>query len=357
MTIALVGQNLNIKFYQNFNRLIVNYLFTKQFVLFFLWCSICICQTNRESVIAKDGDGIYSILRNNGYNPGKYKNEFIELNKEKINSNNEIYIGKSYLLPTKKETASDNSANKTSEHTIFGDENKIITIEDAKLKGGVFYLVAGHGGPDPGATTYYKNKLIAEDEYAYDVTLRLARYLLEHDATVYMIIKDPNDGIRDSEILEVDYDETHHDGTKIARSQKIRLRQRTALINKLYKKHKGQYQRVIVVHVDSRSKGKNIDVFFYHHKGSKTGKKLTENIHTTFKKKYAEYQPNRIYDGNISTRALYLVKYTYPPTAFIELGNISNAKDHKRILKYDNREALAKWIYLGLREDFENNNK
>ena len=33
-----------------------------------------------------------------------------------------------------------------------------------------------------------KNKVIAEDEYAYDVTLRLARMLISHSAKVYLII-------------------------------------------------------------------------------------------------------------------------------------------------------------------------
>jgi N-acetylmuramoyl-L-alanine amidase len=32
----------------------------------------------------------------------------------------------------------------------------------------------------------YNGKLIAEDEYAYDVTLRLARMLISNGAKVYM---------------------------------------------------------------------------------------------------------------------------------------------------------------------------
>ena len=76
-----------------------------------------------------------------------------------------------------------------------------------------------------------------------------------------------------------------------------------------------------------RSKGKNIDVFFYHHKNSKNGKRLAENIHESFKQKYAKHQPNRHYSGTVSSRSsLYLVKNTLTPMVYIELGNIKNKK-------------------------------
>lgn len=72
----------------------------------------------------------------------------------------------------------------------------------------VYYLISGHGGPDPGAIENYGGQLIAEDEYAYDVTLRLARELLSHGAAVHIIVQDENDGIREVRALELDTDET-----------------------------------------------------------------------------------------------------------------------------------------------------
>ena len=38
---------------------------------------------------------------------------------------------------------------------------------------------------------------------------------------------------------------------------------------------------------------------------------------------------------------------------FIEIGNIRNKKDQRRILEPDNRQALAKWISEGVILDFE----
>ncbi|MFK7813024.1 MAG: N-acetylmuramoyl-L-alanine amidase, partial [Maribacter sp.] len=175
-----------------------------------------------------------------------------------------------------------------------------------------------------------------------------------HGADVYIIIQDPNDGIRDERILEIDHDEVAYGDKVIPLNQTARLRQRVEIINHLYSKNKGKFQRLVVTHVDSRSKGQNIDVFFYHHEKSKNGKKLAESIHRTFHKKYKKYQPNRPYTGTFHDRTgLYMVKRTHPAMAYIEIGNIRNKKDQKRILEPDNRQALAKWISEGVILDFE----
>lgn len=323
-----------------------------------------LAQSPQKTVIAGEGDGMYSILRSNGLNPVKYSKEFIELNKKNLGPDNGLYTGRTYLLPVAEQIEEKDTvqvspqppvppAKKVLSYPIFGEGYSSVPIDSEKLKGSVYYLVSGHGGPDPGAVEKYGGKLIAEDEYAYDVTLRLARRLISNGAKVYMIIKDKDDGIRDQRILEVDYDEVNHPSRKIYRSQKLRLRQRTKTVNHLFTKHTHLYQRLIVTHVDSRSKGENIDVFFYHHKNSKKGKKLAENIQTTFKQKYAKYQPNRKYSGTVGPRSdLYVIQNTTPAMVYIELGNIKNAKDQKRILDFENRDALAKWIAEGLEVDF-----
>ncbi len=340
------------------------------FLFTLLFHTVSIAQTTQKTVVAIKGDGVYTILRKNGLDPIKYYRDFIELNKENLNSNDKLYIGKKYLLPINKELIIDtkntlidstsikkidspSSKIKEIEYPLFGKKYSNISIENNALEGTVYYLISGHGGPDPGAIEKYNEKLIAEDEYAYDVTLRIARKLLSKGAKVYVIIQDNDDGIRDKRLLEIDYDEINYPKAKIKRSQKLRLKQRTETVNSLYLKHKGSFQRLIVTHVDSRSKGKNIDVFFYHHKNSKKGKKLAENIQSTFKKKYAKYQPNRIYSGTVGSRSnLYVIKNTLPAIVYIELGNIKNKKDQRRILDYENRDAMAKWIVEGIVSDF-----
>ncbi len=114
-----------------------------------------------------------------------------------------------------------------------------------------------------------------------------------------------------------------------------------------------KYQRVIVIHVDSRSIGANVDVFFYHYPGSTKGKSTAKTLQQMFADKYEEYQPNRGYEGTVSSRNLLVIRKVLPPAVFIELGNIQNEKDRKRFINPDNRQALAKWIVEGLIEDFK----
>lgn len=335
-------------------------------------------------VVAKEGEGIYTILRENGLNPSEHLQLFLELNKENLGENNKLYLGRTYLLPNVADSLlatsnASNSENTPSPSTVsdppesnplknsgleeeglalnvpyFGKAYENLKVKDQQLKGAVYYLLAGHGGPDPGALGKYGPYLLSEDEYAYDVTIRLARRLMEHGATVYMIIQDENDGIRDENILLNDTDEICYPAETIPLNQRDRLRQRTKAVNKLYATHKGAYQRMLAIHVDSRSKGENIDVYFYHHENSPSGKKLADNIHAKIKSKYDRHQPNRNYFGSVSTRSsLYVIKYSHPPAVFIELGNIKNDKDQRRFVIADNRQALANWLLEGMLADYQ----
>ncbi len=336
--------------------------------LLFILCGGILCVYGQDSlptIVAQKGDGILSLLRKQGMNPYEAYDDFIALNMDNLRDSVHLYEGRSYKIPqlpmdtvavvdSIQRQSTKIKEIKGKEYSIFGKKYALVLPKSERLKGTVYYLVSGHGGPDPGAMAVYRGKSIAEDEYAYDITLRLARELIAHGATVHIIVRDPDDGIRDDRILEIDRDEVNYPKETIPLNQVARLKQRVEAVNKLYLKNKGKYQRLIVTHVDSRSKGQNIDVFFYHHEKSKNGKKLAESIHTTFQAKYKKFQPNRTYSGTFGDRtSLYMVKKTHPAMAYIEIGNIRNKKDQRRILDPDNRQALAKWISEGILLDYE----
>lgn len=235
----------------------------------------------------------------------------------------------------------------------MGSRYATIPTLDGQLSGTVYYLASGHGGPDPGAIGKYGKQRLPEDEYAYDVTLRLARLLIQHGAAVYMIVQDRNDGIRDVAVLPIDYDEVAYPNQAIPLNQTSRLRQTTTAVNSEYARHKGRYQRFVTIHVDSRSKGETTDVFFYHHPQSKVGLRLARHIHKTFLANYRRHRPARPYMGRVSSRgSLYVVKNSHPPTVFIELGNIQNSLDQRRFLIPQNRQALANWMCQGILTDY-----
>lgn len=233
----------------------------------------------------------------------------------------------------------------------FGSENKI-RKESEKLKNQVFYIIAGHGGPDPGAMCSKSGHSLCEDEYAYDVSLRLAKNLLINGATVHMIIQDPNDGIRDETYLKLDRDEICKVEGTIPLNQRQRLDQRSNAVNKLYRQESRdgitKTHKVIAIHVDSRSTSLRQDVFFYYAPGSNSGKKLATDIQNTFKEKYAIHQKGRGYSGSVTSRNLYVLRKTAPTAVYVELANLQNVNNQKRILPYTNRQVLANWLYEGL---------
>ena len=217
----------------------------------------------------------------------------------------------------------------------------------------MYYIISGHGGPDPGAVCKECPSKLCEDEYAYDVSLRLARNLMQHGATVHMVVQDENDGIRDELYLKCDHDEKLMGKTAIPINQKKRLQDRVHTINKLYKAHKKQgvkIQRAIEIHVDSRNKNTRQDVFFYYNKNNKKSKDLAETIQSVFSSKYEQHQKDRGYEGFVEDRGIYMVRNVVPDMVFVELANIRNNSDQQRLIINTNRQALANWLFEGLRK-------
>jgi len=340
------------------------------FFLFVILSCLNVQAQNYPVVQAQKGDGIYSLLRRNGLEPTKYIKTFISINKSKLGKNNSLFAGRNYFLPlagnraevvdaevnnvAPHKTETKGNPLKTIVYPLFGKKYQTVTIKDHKLKGAIYYLVGGHGGPDPGAMGKLNGHVLCEDEYAYDVVLRMSRCLMEHDAKVYLIIQDLNDGIRDEPYLIQDRTETCYPHDRIPLNHLARLKQRVDVVNKLYIKNKGVYQRMLVVHVDSRSKKENIDVFFYHDKRSKTGKKMAETMKNIFQNKYDYYQPNRGYSGTVSSRNLYVLKHSYPTAVYMEIANINHLHDLQRLIIVSNRQALAEWMTEGILTDYKN---
>lgn len=235
----------------------------------------------------------------------------------------------------------------TRTYAIFGRKYQDVPLLDSKLKGKIFYVEGGHGGPDPGAMTKVNGRSLCEDEYAYDVSLRVARELIMHGATVYIINRDLNDGIRDGDFLLCDSDEKTYPDLKVPLAHKPRLTQRSDAVNAIYEKYKKlgiTDQRLIVIHVDSRGKAQQTDTFLYYQNGNETSHKIAKRMQQTLESKYARY---RDYKGSLTTRDLHMLRECKPNTVYVELGNLRNDFDRKRLMIKNNRQAIASWLAEG----------
>lgn len=339
----------------------------------------------QQKATPRAGEGISSFLLRHNRSPKKYYDDFIELNKQKLGKNNVLKVGMTYVIPPVKKsttasakttpakntgarnTASESAGTKqpsskakstkigtTINEPLFGKQLANVKITSNRLAGACFYVVSGHGGPDPGAIGKVGRYELHEDEYAYDIALRLARNLMQEGAEVHIIIQDAKDGIRDDSYLSNSKRETCM-GDAIPLNQVQRLQQRCDKINALYRKDRKNhsYCRAIFIHVDSRSKGKQTDVFFYYSNKKGDSKRLANNMKDTFESKYGKHQPNRGFSGTVSGRNLYVLSHTTPASVFVELGNIQNAFDQRRLVMNSNRQALAKWLMEGFLKDYK----
>lgn len=314
----------------------------------------------QEKAYPKNGEGIELFLKRFNRTGSYYQKEFIRLNKSKLGRNNMLITGVKYTIPPLKKDEQPAKSESTSKRRkgyepLFGKGLASYNVESNELKGACFYLVSGHGGPDPGAIGKMGNHELHEDEYAYDIILRIARNLMIRGAKVHIIIQDSKDGIRNDMYLKNSKRETCM-GKAIPLNQVRRLQQRCDKINQLNKSDKESYKRALFIHVDSRSRSKQTDVYFYN-TGSRASRNLTNTMKNVFQRKYAHHQPGRGFRGTVSKRDLFVLRNTTPVAAFIELGNIQNKYDQQRIVLSNNRQALANWISEAFVIDYKNYKK
>lgn len=331
-------------------------------IVFFIACacSILMADDQSKTTTPRSGEGIYGMLRRNGYSAAD-KDEFVRLNKKKLGKNESLILGVKYLLPAK---AGSTKAGAKNRNPLFGKQHEEYTIKSEKLKGSCYYLVSGHGGIDPGTTCKIDGKEICEDEYAYDITLRLAKNLLEHSAKVYIIIQDTVNGIRNDKYLLHDRSEVLIDGAAIPEAQTARLEQRVSKIHQLNSKVKESYKRVLFIHIDDAPPTSFKDIYFIYKKGCETSRWFSESLRKKLEEKYRQHRPNRKYSGyvqankaNSKEKTILVLDKIQIPAVLLEIANIRHVPNQSRFMEYTNRQRVADWLTEGLIADYTKNKK
>ena len=89
-------------------------------------------------------------------------------------------------------------------------------------------------------------------------------------------------------------------------------------------------------------------MYFYHKIGDQKSANFAETLRSTLEEKYAFYRKNRAYTGTVTSRDLHMLRECKPTSVYIELGNIKNPNDQKRLVIQSNRKAVAQWLFEGL---------
>jgi len=279
-------------------------------------------QDSLQTVVAKDGDGIFSMLRNEGIDIVKYYAEFLELNEEKIKNGSHLIVGEEYVIPDAPDSFKRRGTKivmpDARETPIFEGELATLNIKDSTLKHAVFYVLTNKGkGIEEGVKKSKDG--IAE---------RMARKLLQSSARVYLL----NSSSIDSLDL-IDF---------------------VSVINKKYLKHTGDYQRLLVINTDAIGTKAKTDVRVYHYAESKEGKKFADNILKVFGKNTIKYKSlNEYAEVFIDADNIAFAKNILPTITFIDMGT-KRANDKKALKVTTNKKNIADLITSGIFSDYSN---
>jgi len=176
---------------------------------------------------------------------------------------------------------------------------------------------------------------------------------------VVVTIRD--EGIRDIKFLPGDSDEVFVDGQAISDDLKTRLKQRTSLVNKIYRSASTvRHQRFLSLHIDFRSNDQtHVDFDLYHFEPSGDGRQMASILQQTISLNYSSRLGGRDFVGKIvgqpEESSFFVIRKTKMPAVLLELANINNELDQLRFIVIDSRQRIAEWLCDGLIEDWELN--
>ncbi len=291
-------------------------------------CSFIFAQDLPDTVIAEQGDGIFSLLRKQGLDPVKHYAEFLKLNEGKIKDGSFLQVGVAYQIPKAtdsfKKTGVQILGDNGTEEPIFDEELANMSLKSDKLKDAVYYLIV-------------ENDAHQDNGFVRETTQNLASELMVHGAKVYIMGND---------VPEIEA------GNEAGLSQTQNMDTYIDAINKRYLQNSGKYQRVLVIRANAVTGKGNMNLAVYHYNKSEEGQRLAENIQNVFKKNSVSRSPennNMIFEDSNS---LYLAKNTLPAVSLLTLDNDAPKSAEEKISVRPNKKLLANLLTNGIMNDF-----
>lgn len=284
-----------------------------------------LAQEKPYKVVAEQGDGIFSMLRKQGLDPVAHYQEFIELNKETIKNGSFLQVGKEYYIPYTSESFKNAGIRvllaSDTEEPVFDKGLKNLSRKSEALKNVVYYLIT-------------ENDTNAQNDFAKDVELNLAKNLLENGAHVFVL--EPS-------------------GMSFSKKEKEELELMGAYveaINKRFLKHSGKYQRLLVIRANGEIKGR-MDVSVYHHEKSNEGKRLAQNLREVFAKHGIKNRSSKDIEAIFEDEnTLYLAKNVLPAVSLLDIDGGSDESNAKSIEVISNKNSMAQWLANGILKDY-----
>lgn len=314
---------------------------------FWLFCLVfptfILGQDNYLTVVAQQGDGIFSILRKEGLNPAKYYEAFVTLNEENLRNGSELHLGRTYRIPPAedsfKKTGINIALESKQEGAIFEEELAQLNHKSEKLKDAVIYLISGSDLLDETPT----NNSVTEE-----INKRLAKELIVHGAKVYMISSE-------KERIPVKSGNLENGATEGAMAGLEQMQDYLETINKKFLQHSGKYQRLLITRVKGEITNSYCDVSIYHHVASKDGKRIANNIQNLFQEQsIARKTVDQYKEIFTDKHNLYLAKNALPAITLIELETSSEKSlaNKNTMIVRSNKALFTDLIANGVLNDY-----
>lgn len=287
-----------------------------------------IAQEPPNTVIAKTGDGIFSILRKSGIHPVKYYEQFLSLNVERVKNGSELVVGEEYILPNApdsfKQTGIRIDTGEGFEGPIFNERQlSLMNLKDTTLQNTVYYFVYS-GGVD-------------SKKRFDDLSLQLANDLMVKGARVYLMQDSKTEGMVSDSLSLSDKKEVYGNYS--------------SAINKKYLRHNGTYQRVILIE-DTFGKHQKSSLSISHNATSKEGRQFASILSQVLKKNAKV--PSRVTTETNPFKdeaSIFLANNLVPPVIILNFVKDSSPIEARFNLKAE-KKPLVGLLSEGIMEDY-----
>lgn len=279
------------------------------------------------TVVAQQGDGIFSLLRKEGLDPVKHYGEFLDLNAAQLGEGSFLKVGLPYRIPRSGDGLRSTGIlirtdRQGVEEPIFQGDLAQFSPQSDNLKDAIYYIIND-------------NQDHATMEFVGDIVKDLAAELMVHGAKVYVL---------------GEQDTTAQAMSALKGNQ--RLGGYIDAINKRFLQNRGKYQRVLVIRTLDLDGQGPFQVALYHDDRNQKGQRLAQNIQRVFKNNGLAGANSKVHvlaTGDSS--GLYLSNNILPALSLLTLEK-SHPRSDGRPIAPPNKERFAGWISHGIMNDF-----
>lgn len=226
----------------------------------------------------------------------------------------------------------------------------VVCFPGDDLYGTVVVIDPGHGGQDPGSHGRFGKDDVWEDEYTYDVALRIRNLVRREKGVAFLTIEDPNQKIpRDwppSQVFPSDRNELFSLDRSGVRARTVGMRRRLAFANAIKRRYPRHRVVFLAIHFDVV--GKRTDIAGVQVIAARRNCSLSRALIESFDERMRKERPFQVIGKG--ARNLYVLNggNSIQEKVLIELGNFNNPADVWRIRNPEVRQDYARRIVKAL---------